>query len=961
MASGKNVFTRARGIACGFVLAGLVLGIAAWSGRAHAAINQWSQIPIDGGSVSQIIFAPGSASKLYLVAGYGVYRSIDSGASWQLLGEPCYGRCRIAPDPTNADRILVSIVGNRLYSSLNGATLAPVESLPPYQADAVQFSANGAVLYVTSGANFYRSTNGGTSWEARTAMSSATVGHYANQILVDPADAQTVIVHRTDGLLYVTRDGGGTWQSVSPPTNTHLSGLAFSQTGPQRLWAATVAGLFISSDLGANWSPTGLIGNTPAVATHPTDPRILYASTYSSTTSVLTLLRSTNEAASWQTVTTNPRAAGYSIAISTASTQSIATGGEFGAWLSPDGGVTGRRSISGLRGMWIQSMAAAAASDRVYLMNQYEIYRLDGSTGSVTGLGDALLAAFPGQSFSLRTGLAQSLNPDRLIVATGTGVIRSLDAGATWNAVWLVPSPESLADSPVSEDTLIAGSMAGIHRSTDGGATWTVAQGLPPQPMVFKVSMGATRAYASVVTSQPPTYTNTGHGVYRSTDNGATWVPANTGIETALVQAMALDPLNDQRLYAVLPDAIFRTLDAGATWNAVSWPRFIPTGGNLISLDPVNPSILYAANGNSVDRSIDDGTTWEQLRSNSYPPKQPTSILVDPVRPNTVLVSSYNGGAEQITIAPDLSLEASSSSTTVQPGARVTRRFTLRNLGPFHSTHPRVSFTVPATATDLAVTASGATASCTQAVPAFSCSLESLRAGFSVLFDVAFTQPAAGTFVLSASVAADQTDSAAANNTVQSGLLVEVHSDLTATIAGPATATEGDAITYTLTVNNAGPGEAANTQVSWPLPSGFTASTATASAGSCTISSSSVSCSLGALQPSASATVRLEATAPAAGTYQHVATVSAAVTDPNGTNNAPTVLTTVAARPAPPPPPAPTPEPPPTTTPPPPPAPAPTPTPPTSGGGGGGGGSMSLLLVFGLIGARLLRRRVLPI
>jgi hypothetical protein len=109
----------------------------------------------------------------------------------------------------------------------------------------------------------------------------------------------------------------------------------------------------------------------------------------------------------------------------------------------------------------------------------------------------------------------------------------------------------------------------------------------------------------------------------------------------------------------------------------------------------------------------------------------------------------------------------------------------------------------------------------------------------------------------------------------------------------------GSNLTYTLTVTNNGPNQATAANVEDPLPSGTTLVSATPSQGTCT-GTTTVSCSLGAINAGASATITIvvEVATTASGTLSNTATVSGSPTDPNSGNNSATATTTVAALPA---------------------------------------------------------------
>jgi uncharacterized repeat protein (TIGR01451 family) len=103
----------------------------------------------------------------------------------------------------------------------------------------------------------------------------------------------------------------------------------------------------------------------------------------------------------------------------------------------------------------------------------------------------------------------------------------------------------------------------------------------------------------------------------------------------------------------------------------------------------------------------------------------------------------------------------------------------------------------------------------------------------------------------------------------------------------------GATLTYSLQVSNAGPGAASGVVLTDTLPGDIVFVSAQGSQGSCSESSSHVTCSLGELAGGAGAAVQIAVQPKAAGTITNTATVAANVTDPNPANNTATVTTSV--------------------------------------------------------------------
>ena len=101
----------------------------------------------------------------------------------------------------------------------------------------------------------------------------------------------------------------------------------------------------------------------------------------------------------------------------------------------------------------------------------------------------------------------------------------------------------------------------------------------------------------------------------------------------------------------------------------------------------------------------------------------------------------------------------------------------------------------------------------------------------------------------------------------------------------------GQSTTYTITVTNSGPAVASEVTVTDNLPAGMSYGTPVPSQGTCS-GTSPMTCSLGAVNSGASATITILATATAVGTVSNTATVTASQGDPNAANNTASQATT---------------------------------------------------------------------
>jgi uncharacterized repeat protein (TIGR01451 family) len=254
--------------------------------------------------------------------------------------------------------------------------------------------------------------------------------------------------------------------------------------------------------------------------------------------------------------------------------------------------------------------------------------------------------------------------------------------------------------------------------------------------------------------------------------------------------------------------------------------------------------------------------------------------VTDPTPGNNSATDSDALGAQA-----DLLITKTDGVTTATPGGSVTYTITASNAGPSSATGATVADTFPAslTATWTCVGAGGGT--CTASGSGNINDTVNLPSGGSVTYTVSATISAAATGTLSntATVAAPGgvTDPTPGNNSAtDSDTLSALAADLsivkTLTTAGPFV--QGQSISYTLVVANAGPGTATAVQVT-DTPTNLTIGSV--SGGGCV----ALPCTIASLASGANATINVTATITAAGVFDNAASVSATESDANSANN----------------------------------------------------------------------------
>ncbi|MBI4865912.1 MAG: hypothetical protein HY816_03075 [Candidatus Wallbacteria bacterium] len=269
----------------------------------------------------------------------------------------------------------------------------------------------------------------------------------------------------------------------------------------------------------------------------------------------------------------------------------------------------------------------------------------------------------------------------------GDGIFKTTDAGATWTQLASTRANASfryvnrLAVSPQNSQRLYAATRAGVFRSTDSGSTWNLATGASGNFVELAV---VRRGSEDLVLA----YQN-GGTIFRSTNSGATFSASGTGMPSGQTRGSIAASSDGRTIYVALagPDGelgsdslvgVYRSTDDGASWvqradfAATAQGRFNkllltnPRDGldldgdgfgdclslgfynqgwydNVIAVDPTNADRVWVG-GIDLFRSDDGGVNWSIA---SYWWRQGESSYVHADQHAIVFDPAYNGTTNQ--------------------------------------------------------------------------------------------------------------------------------------------------------------------------------------------------------------------------------------------------------------------------------------------------------------------------
>ncbi len=132
-------------------------------------------------------------------------------------------------------------------------------------------------------------------------------------------------------------------------------------------------------------------------------------------------------------------------------------------------------------------------------------------------------------------------------------------------------------------------------------------------------------------------------GIYQSYDGGTTWA-AQKQMQGQSVRALTASPSNPRVIVAGTLNGIFRSMDAGKTWNLISPPDSNEIHNfQSVAIAPDNPSVIYGGTRHLPWKTADGGVSWSNIKTGIIDDSDVFSIIVDPVNPQIVYASACSG------------------------------------------------------------------------------------------------------------------------------------------------------------------------------------------------------------------------------------------------------------------------------------------------------------------------------
>ncbi len=468
----------------------------------------------------------------------GIHKTTDGGKSWRLLTKG------LPSDPKNGGEEM----------GLIGLAISPQNPDVVYATIELAWRKGG----------FYRSEDGGTTWEKRNDyLSGGTGPHYYQEIFASPHKFDRV--YQMDVRLHYTEDGGRTFQRI-PEVGKHgdSHAMAFRADLPEYLIVGCDGGMYESWDHGENWK---FVANLPVTQF-------------------------------------------YKLALDNAEPFYNIYGGTQDN--NSQGGPSRTDSVQGIRNSdWFITLGgdghgqAADPTDPniVYSESQQGVLnRHDRATGENILIQPQPAKGDPAERWNWDSPILISPHDPARLYFASQRVWRSDDRGDSWRPIsgdlsrgldrFLMPmmgrvqsvdaiwdmwamstfgNVTSLSESPLVEGLIYAGTDDGlIQVSEDGGASWRKIDGLPGVPkMAFVNDIKADLHDPDTVYVALDNHKASDYAPYllKSANRGKSWTSIAGDLpDRHLVWRIVQDHVNPKMLFAGTEFGVFFTVDGGSEW-----------------------------------------------------------------------------------------------------------------------------------------------------------------------------------------------------------------------------------------------------------------------------------------------------------------------------------------------------------------------------------------------------------
>lgn len=525
--------------------------------ESHDGGKTWAPVPdIADFGVRALAAAPGNPSRFVAGTLHGVMLSDDCGKSWKRISDPenpeMQGITSIAIDTNDPNLIYAGTAHLPWKTTDGGKTWEPIHNGMIDDSDVFSIYVDPTAptnILASACSGIYSSADRGELW--RKLLGIPNTSRRTHVVREDPTNSNIIYAGTTTGL-FKSINSGKIWKTV---TNMPVNALAFNTAPPYSMYLALeYEGIGKSNDQGEVMElvDTGFVDRQITAVTSSGN-RLLALETQEGESSGLFL--STNRGETWAQLRSTRGLAGVHLrtivglssedrTLVAATTQNMYKSVDGGALWKP---LPIRRIIPPPP----ETEKPKAETHTRQTAHPRTARRPVKPKPVIKEISPAQIAGL----YSVKNG-----TKELLFAATDLGLLKSDDLGEHW---LLIDVPGSVAVtalylSPTLDGRLALRASGGLYVSKDFGDHWMELQ-FPLKPAeVNDMALSADESGPWLVATRP--------GLYRSTDNGATWALDQKGLPASTVTTVAYSAAQ-QTAYAVEYGKLYESKDGGDSWS----------------------------------------------------------------------------------------------------------------------------------------------------------------------------------------------------------------------------------------------------------------------------------------------------------------------------------------------------------------------------------------------------------
>jgi photosystem II stability/assembly factor-like uncharacterized protein len=612
--------------------------------------------------------------------GDGIYKSTDGGETWSHTGlEKSERIAKIAVSPKSGDTVFAAVPGalwsdspdRGLYKTTDGgktwqqvlkgpnlSTGCTDIAIEPNNPDIMfaamwdfrrkgwEYRSGGESPTAPSASGLFRSTDGGNTWteittEANKGFPKKPYGRVA--VAIAPSNAQRVyaFVESPDSALFVSDDGGATWEKRDKSQwmvwrPFYFANLIVDPKNPDRLFKPDGA-LIVSEDGGKSFAVVGGFqgahGDAHVVWIDPTNTQVVFVGDDGG------MWYSYNGGSKWWKGENLPVSQFYHVSVDNNDPYRVYGGlQDNSSWVGESqypGGITNAQweNMYNGDGFWM----FPDPSDPDYIYAEYQ----GGEIGRVNRYTHEARNIKPRPNykeklrFNWNTPIALSPNEKGTIYIGAQFLFRSRDHGQNWERI----SPDLTTNDPQKQKQEQSGGVTVDNSSAEMHTTIYSISESPKQKGLIWV--GTDDGNLQLTPDGGKTWTNVVGNVPNLPKNSwVNWVQAsNFNVGTAYVAF-------DRHTFGDMAPYVFKTTDYGKTWTplvSAQDPKGVRGYAHVIKEDLVKPDLLFLGTEFGLWVSIDGGKNWAQFKGNHFPAVAVRDLAIHP-RDNDLVLATHGRG-----------------------------------------------------------------------------------------------------------------------------------------------------------------------------------------------------------------------------------------------------------------------------------------------------------------------------